>query len=187
MPKTTQDDGGGEGGEELAPHPPLGSPGSSAGRQSPGLARACHLRGAGAGIADRQATLPPGRRTARGVAAPAGPPQRDAEPAPRSAGASAGRVLGARRYRGDRRSPTRPAAGLGGETGSGERRGPRARKGPWGGSAAARRGWAGLTLKSLPLRSTPRTNGSTPVASMAAPLCWAPGGSRGGPESRGLG
>lgn len=45
-----------------------------------------------------------------------------------------------------------------------------------------------LTLKSLPLRSTPRTNGSTPVASMA-PFAL-PGRAKrggGGRESRGLG
>jgi hypothetical protein len=43
-----------------------------------------------------------------------------------------------------------------------------------------------LTLKSLPLRSTPRTNGSTPVASMVAQLSYGQGG-RGAAESRGLG
>lgn len=43
-----------------------------------------------------------------------------------------------------------------------------------------------LTLKSLPLRSTPRTNGSTPVASMVAQLSGGQGG-RWAAGSRGLG
>lgn len=72
--------------------------------------------------------------------------------------------------------PVRPACRSRKRRGSGPERRPRGHPSPS----------PQLTLKSLPLRSTPRTNGSTPVASMVAQLSYGLGG-RGAAGSRGLG
>lgn len=91
-----------------------------------------------------------------------------------------GRPRAPRRSSGTLRAPARPArpglssrargGGLGRRAGAGSgqarprSRARRKRRGGLGVPAVTQR----LTLKSLPLRSTPRTNGSTPVPSMAA-------------------
>lgn len=88
---------------------------------------------------------------ARGLRAQFPRSPRPPEPSPRSsAPGGAGR--------GDSRRPARPALRSRKRRGSGPESQPRGRPS------------SQLTLKSLPLRSTPRTNGSTPVASMVAQL-----------------
>lgn len=161
---------------------------------SQGLRWACDLRGVGkqdpGGV---QAPRWPGHSPARaGPTAREGAggggrsaPQRDSSPGVRAgpghpAQTSSGASGSVRRGPGPRRAPPGPAPGRGGagpeRAGQEEETARGAAEERPGGRLAGRR----LTLKSLPLRSTPRTNGSTPVASMAPlSLRGRPGGGSG--------